>query len=138
MVVAAGKDKPLTPVQLQKDLFLIGKEWREEWQVAPDSFYEFEPYHYGPFDAQIYADADTLESEGLVLPVPSDQGSWTDTFITINGMKRAEEVETELPEPIANWVREAVHWTQSMSFSGLVRAIYERYPDYRENSIFQS
>ena len=48
LVVASGKDKALTPVQLQKSLFLLGKTDLAE---AVDSPYDFEPYHYGPFDA---------------------------------------------------------------------------------------
>ena len=66
MVVASGKDEPLTPVQLQKSLFLIG-EHKDGFSEVPQSFYDFRPYHYGPFDIRVYQDADVLAEQGLVL-----------------------------------------------------------------------
>ena len=137
LVVAAGEDKPLTPVQLQKSLFLLGQEWRTDWPLSPENFYDFEPYHYGPFDAEIYDDADSLEGQGLVRSAQSDRGNWRDRVITISGAKRADELNETLPQAIAVWIQEVVRWVQAMSFAGLVRAIYDRYPDFRENSIFQ-
>ena len=133
MVVAAGGSKPLTPVQLQKSLFLVAKNLAE----APEPFYEFEPYHYGPFDIEVYSDADSLEAKGLLFSVPSPGGTWLDRAITPDGMKKAEEIEKELSEPVAKYLRDLVAWVQSLSFSNLVKSIYDLYPDYRKNSVFQ-
>ena len=134
LVVAAGKEKPLTPVQLQKSLFLISEANLPE---APNPLYEFEPYHYGPFDSGIYADAGILKEEGLVVRTPSDQGDWIETAITSDGLSKATSLEKGLPDATADYIREVVHWVQSQSFSGLLRAIYSAYPRYRENSVFQ-
>ena len=73
MMVAAGA-MPVTPVQLQKCLFLLGENLQEE---IPNPFYAFEPYHYGPFDAEVYSDADHLENQGLLVSVAS-KGTWLD------------------------------------------------------------
>ena len=130
LVVAAGEGKPLTPVQLQKTLFLIN-------EAVPLDLYNFEPYHYGPFDAQVYKDADTLAEEGLVYRLASTEGGWTNTVISVPGIERARELEEELSEPWTRYIRELVEWAQKQTFRELVSAIYQKYPQYRENSVFQ-
>ena len=134
MVVAAGGGTPLTPVQLQKCLFLIRENLKGE---IPDRFYEFEPYHYGPFDAEVYSDADSLESQGLLVSVGSSQGTWLDRTITSAGLERAKAAEKELSYSVRTYIQVVVEWAQSLSFSRLVKSIYGEYPQYRKNSVFQ-
>ena len=134
LVVAAGNGKTLTPVQLQKSLFLISEANLVE---TPDLFYEFEPYHYGPFDATVYSDADLLVGEGMLARYPSASGSWTDTVITPDGLARAKLIENNLSPPTKEYIHSVVAWVQSLSFSALVRAIYSKYPKYLESSVFQ-
>ena len=69
--------------------------------------------------------------------MPSPGGTWLDRAITPDGMKKAEEIEKELSEPVAKYLRDLVAWVQSLSFSNLVKSIYDLYPDYRKNSVFQ-
>ena len=134
MVVAAGGGMPLTPVQLQKCLFLVGENLKGE---IPDQFYEFEPYHYGPFDAEVYSDADSLESQGLLVSMGSSQGTWLDRAITSAGLERAKAAEKELSNSVRTYIQVMVEWAQSLSFSSLVKSIYGEYPQYRKNSVFQ-
>lgn len=133
MVVASGGSVPLTPVQLQKSLFLIGENMKE----AQESFYEFEPYHYGPFDIEIYADAKSLEAEGLLYSTRSSLGTWVDRGITAEGFERVKEIRESLSPSSQKYVDAVVKWTQSVSFTSLVKAIYDHYPEYRANSVFQ-
>lgn len=135
LVVASAKDKPLTPVQLQKSLFLIQHAKLPE---SPDPLYTFEPYHYGPFDIDIYRDADLLQEQGLVARVPSDSGTWIDTAITPNGSEEASLLMQRLSEASVKYIEAIVGWVQSQSFGDLVRAIYKGFPEYRENSVFQA
>ena len=134
VVVAAGNGTPLTPVQLQKSLFLISENLKGE---IPDPFYDFEPYHYGPFGAEVYVDADSLEFQGLLVSVGSSQGTWLDRAITPAGMERAKEAEKELSDSGRAYIQAVVEWAQSLSFSTLVKSIYVHYPQYRKNSVFQ-
>jgi hypothetical protein len=53
----------MTPVQIQKAMFLIGMEAK---QFVEPGFYKFVPYNYGPFDANVYHDLDELVAKGLV------------------------------------------------------------------------
>ena len=59
LALGAAEGKALTPVKLQKTLFLLG-------QVFPkmEDFYNFVPYDYGPFNASIYEDAKILAQDG--------------------------------------------------------------------------
>ena len=133
LVVAAG-DKPLTPVQLQKTLFLIKEA---SLPNLPDDFYDFVPYHFGPYDAQVYQDADALQERGLMVRHRAAGGTWTDTSITGSGRSKAEALEGELPEDSKNYLHKVVEWAQRLTFSQLVGAIYRKYPNYRANSVFQ-
>ena len=134
LVLDAAEGKHLTPVQLQKSLFLIDNAHLRE---TPDSFYNFEPHHYGPFDVSIYHDADLLQQKNQVVRIPSPAGTWTDTSITSRGHGRAKELEEELSSGSKEFISEVVQWVQSQTFSQLVRGIYEKFPKFRENSVFQ-
>ena len=50
----------MSPVQIQKAMFLFG---REAGDAVGTDFYSFQPYDYGPFDAAIYADLAAQENE---------------------------------------------------------------------------
>ena len=134
LAVSAGGSRVLTPVQLQKSIFLISEA---NLPGIPEDLYRFEPYHYGPFDAMIYNDADRLHEEGLVLRAPSREGAWIDTLITPDGMVRAEKVRQQLGCSTTDEILKIVEGVQSMSFSQLLKYIYEKYPDFRANSVFQ-
>ena len=135
LVVASATDEPLTPVQLQKALFLISEQCRG--RIPTSSFYEFEPYHYGPFDAEVYQDADELAAEGMVLRFQSNRGAWTNTISTHSGRERAEQLQKEMDPAIVQYINDVVEWVQGLSFRELVASIYQAYPDYKVNSVFQ-
>ncbi len=91
LAISAAKGRGLSPIQLQKSLFLLERRLSKE--ELGEQFYEFVPYNYGPFDVKIYQDAKYLD--------------------------------------------EVVTWILGLSFRDLVRAIYEAYPQFRANSVFQ-
>ncbi len=129
IIAAAGEDG-MGRVQLQKAAFLISEEFESR---LPENFYRFQPYMYGPFAREIYADVERL-SEGPMI----------ETFLGDDGrpMYRLARDDTSwrysLPEDLASGVKRAVEWVSRMgSFDELVRAIYYLYPDQRENSIFE-
>src|SRR5436190_18669612 len=68
LVISAADSRGLSPVQLQKSLFLLERRLSEEAPAEKlgESFYEFVPYNYGPFDVKVYQDAEALEERGLV------------------------------------------------------------------------
>ena len=136
ILIAAGltEGAPLTPVQLQKSLFLI----RELVPTAHEEaeFYSFEPYNYGPFCAQIYSDAEQLGSEGLLTITFSPQRRWRQYGATSAGRERARQLAADLPQEEREYIGKLLEWVRGVSFSQLIRVIYARWPAYRANSIF--
>ena len=63
LVLAAAGGKPLSPLQLQKSLFLVGYDLAK---LVGADFYTFRPFDYGPFDATVYQDAEEQAAQGLV------------------------------------------------------------------------
>jgi hypothetical protein len=131
-ISSAGGDA-LTPVQLQKSLFLLGKGLPDE---VGDGFYSFSPYNYGPFCGEIYADAEKLASEGFVRIEREVGRTWAEYAPTSAGLKRAEHLRKLAPRA-SGYLKEIVEWTRGLTFEQLVSAIYAAYPDQKVNSIFR-
>jgi hypothetical protein len=132
LAIAQAKGEALTPVQLQKILFLLGKEMPA---ATGKAFYSFHPYNYGPFDSQVYSDAELLSDMGLLsIQRPS---RWAEYAVTPAGLVRAAELEKQASSEALSYLRKIVEWARSLSFQQLVRSIYKQYPEFRTNSVFQ-
>jgi hypothetical protein len=133
LVISAAGTRGLSPVQLQKCLFLIGKNLPDE---VGESFYDFVPYNYGPFDQAIYADADTLVNEKLVAIARVAGKTWAYYVITPEGTAAAERITITLKPRVRDYIPKVVQWVQQLSFVQLLTAIYQKYPEYQANSVF--
>lgn len=126
--------RSLTPVQLQKVLFLLGMKRKKG--VGP-GYYRFKAYDYGPFTPEIYSDIELLISEQLVR-VESFGGRSTRTFaLTDEGVVAASATADGLSAIGLAYLDEVVPWAQKLSFADLVSAVYEEFPDMRANSVFR-
>lgn len=134
LTLAAAEGAELTPVQLQKVLFLLGDRQRDK---VGRGFYSFHPYNFGPFSADVYADADQLEVEGLAQIARGAPGrSWSLYAATPDGLARAREVASQAPQGLPEYIARLVKWARSLTFQELVSAVYSAYPEQRRNSIF--
>ena len=131
-LLAAADGDRLTPVQLQKVAFLVGMRFRA---TLPEDYYSFEKHDFGPFCAQIYRDAEGLASDGLVAIDRNYRGGWNEYSATSLGRKLDFQM---IPASVSAFLDEKVAWARGLSFRELVREVYRQYPDYRENSVFQS
>ncbi len=131
LVLSAADRTPLSPVQLQKSLFLVRHDLAG--LVGP-GFYTFRPFNYGPFDATVYRDVEAQAAQGLVTirPHPVTKRVFS---LTTAGMNRARALEPELPSAAVHHCRYIVQWVQSQTFQELTRAIYERFPAFAEQSV---
>jgi hypothetical protein len=125
----------LTPVQLQKAVFLLQKLLPPE--IIDGDSYDFVPYNYGPFCAEVYDDAVSMKDEDLVEVSRLPGRDYLVYAATSVGVDRSAGIAARLPDAVAQHAQTIVAWVRRQSFSSLVRAIYERYPEYRANSIFQ-
>jgi uncharacterized protein YwgA len=132
--LAASPTRTLTPVQLQKALFLVAQEAKS---LAPTSFYAFEKYNYGPFSSEIYDDIGGLRQLDLV-EIVHPSGSWVRHYqLTEKGVEHAAEIQGKLKPKLVRYLSDVTKWVTSLDFQSLVRAIYKKYPEYRKNSIFR-
>jgi|SRR5215213_531235 len=124
----------LSPVQLQKVLFLIGQNLANE---VGKSYYKFVPYNYGPFDQRVYSDADILIRAGLVQSVQVAGRNWAYYTVTPEGHGVAYHARnTEVSPKMSGYITKVVKWAQSLSFAQLLSAIYKAYPQYKAKSVF--
>lgn len=133
VTLKASKTGRLTPVQIQKSLFILSEEAK---RYVGSGFYRFEPYDYGPFNASIYRDLDQLADAGEVEIERSPR--WREYAITPAGAARARTAEAILDPRAVKFVKRVVDWVTSKSFPDLVRAIYASYPKYKANSVFNN
>ncbi len=130
-VIAAAEGETVTPAQLQKVAFLVGKKFPDD---VPGNYYRFKKYDYGPFCVDIYRDAEKLQCQGLVLVQVNPRGGWKEYSATQKGLATAANIESN---SMTKYIVKKVKWARSVSFQELVREIYKKYPAYRENSVFQ-
>lgn len=133
LALSAAGDGHLTPVQLQKAMFLMEREAGER---MGSGFYSFRPYNYGPFDAAIYDDVATLEREGLLLTDRSH--SVPRHTLTPSGTARAGHLVASVDPDVRTFLDTVVKWIKPLPFDVLLRAIYQKYPTFAVNSVFRS
>ncbi len=133
LTIAAADGQPLSPVQLQKSLFLFEQAYSTEMK---DCRYDFGAYDYGPFAVAVYHDAERHACDGLVV-ITKAPGGWSQYAATPTGLARANELARGAPEAPLKYLRNVVAWASQLSFQQLVRAVYERFPEYRERSVFR-
>jgi hypothetical protein len=125
LLVLGAASRPLSPVQLQKSLFLLGKWLPEE---VGDDFFQFEPYRYGPFDKAVYTEVELLERDALAT---RDDGG--DDGLTAAGRVAASTVSVS--ENARKVLSRIVAWVVSKNgLLPLCEAVYEAFPDMRARS----
>jgi uncharacterized protein len=131
--MAPAGDQELTPVQVQKLLFLIEKNIGAE--IGGTGF-TFVPYDYGPFDSSIYDVLRTMEASGLASSTVTTKG-WKKYSLTANGISAGEESLSQLPERVSDYIIKVSEFVRQASFSTLVSSIYNAYPEMKVNSVFR-
>jgi uncharacterized protein YwgA len=134
LVIAAAGDTGLTPIQIMKSVFLIGKCGLSD---LPSIFYSFFAYNYGPFNPDVYRDVEMLVNEGLVLEIRESGQNWSKYMIASPGLQYAKDLKPQIAHEFSDYIDEVVSWAKSLTFNQLLQAIYAKYPEMRENSVFQ-
>ena len=124
----------MSPVQIQKALFLFGQEVGRSLDAE---FYSFEPYDYGPFDAAIYVDLRRMERLGHVRGDWSPGRRWKNYTITGSGRKAALALGSDADARLAAFLERIVTWVGDRSFSDLLRSVYAAHPEFAAKSVFR-
>ena len=118
-----------TPVQVQKLFFLID---REAAHLVGGPHFDFRPYHYGPFDKEVYRALDSLALQGLAISAARSYG------LTPTGHRQGAALLATLDTRARTYIEEVSAFVRRLSFASLVSAIYKAYPEMRVNSVFQA
>jgi hypothetical protein len=127
---AGGPGAVFDPIRTQKLLFLVDREVSER---IGGPYFDFQPYHYGPFDATVYRVLDELATAEEVRI--DDSGRYPRYVLTEPGYERGIAVLDGLPEPVAKYLRDAARWVRLTPYRQILSAIYSRYPDTAVNSV---
>ena len=125
----------MSPVQVQKSLFLFGQE--AGGSIGAE-FYSFEPYDYGPFDAAICADLRRMTIDGHVRGnlEPRSKLEVLHDHQVPAGVP-CSPVEQDADPRLTEFLGRIVQWVKGRSFSDLLRSIYAAYPEFAVNSVFR-
>jgi uncharacterized protein len=133
-VLSASDGAPLSPVQVQKLAFLLDRKLSAR---TGGPHYNFEPYDYGPFDKDVYADLRTLAAAGDVEIDAAPTHVTRRYRPTPGGLERGRELLGRLDADAAEYVRDLSAWVRGQPFAALVTAVYNEYPEMRVNSVFR-
>lgn len=131
-VVSSFGESDLSPVKLQKSLFLVGQSGLAD---LPVDYYKFIAYDYGPFCKEVYDDINALERQGFILVSKTNQRSFPLYVTTEAGKDVAASIN--ISEDLALYISQVVEWMKPLNFSQLVSSIYRKFPSYSTNSVFQ-
>ena len=96
-------------------------------------FFNFQPYHYGPFDVAVYQHLEELEASKHV--AVDDSGRYGCYFLTESGYERGVAILGRLEEVVATYSGRVARWVRFMPYRRMLAAIYRRYPETAVNSV---
>ena len=124
-----------SPVQIQKLLFLIDKEIPE---LVEGPHFDFQPYHYGPFDKDVYSVLGSLAELGHVGLDRMMFPRLRSYALTSSGLLLGESAFRKFDPEARDFIKRSSEFVRQHTFSALVAAIYKAYPEMSANSVFQS
>ena len=132
LVINFANEKGLSPLKLQKSVFLLSKNLSED---LDKDFYNFIPYNYGPFSKEIYKDINMLVSDDLIKILEFRDKKWPEYLITSKGEKTSEKLILNLNDKTKKYLEKLVKWINDLSFLELINVIYSNYPEYKVHSV---
>jgi len=133
LAINSAEEVFLSPVQLQKTLFLLAKK---KPSAIGKGFYKFIPYNYGPFCKDIYLDTERLATEGLLRFHKPIGQRWIGYVLTEKGKRYVQTLKNKVKKEDLNYLFLLINWIKKLSFKQLLSIIYKEYPKYRINSVF--
>jgi uncharacterized protein len=122
----------LDPVRIQKGIFLMS----QEGVIPKAERYEFEPYHYGPYSFELRGDADNLVRQDLADKLAVSGYTWGRYRLTDEGIDYATKLIEDVGTETAKKVFAVKQMITGQNFAQLLRDVYDRYPDFAQNSLF--
>jgi uncharacterized protein YwgA len=118
-------------VQLQKLFFLLDRNIGDH---LGGTYFNFEPYHYGPFDRTVYLEIEKLVNKGLCAVTVN--GNVKKYYLTVEGQKAGDYVSHTIEESLFEYMKDVNSYVRRLSFQNLIKAVYEVYPEMKAKSVF--
>lgn len=128
-LAAGGHRVRYFPIHVQKLCFLIDRELASH---VGGPYFRFEPFHYGPFDREVYKALDALADIGRL--GKDAEAELVIYCLTPAGQAAGDAILATLPPKVADCLVECARWVRVQSIRGLLTEIYVRYPDMTANS----
>lgn len=119
------------PIRIMKGMFYFVKKSRRT------NIYGFQPYHLGPVSFDIYDDLDTLIDEGYVTTEDVLGETWKHYLVTEAGSSKAKELKETANQKLLDTLRKQKDLVCSLGFIELLKKVYQDYPKFATESIFQ-
>lgn len=119
LALLQAADRPVSRLELTKWAFVMRHDSPSRGGA---SFYDFVPYHFGPFSFALYQEMDKLVTQGLV--VQSDATHWSSSSTT--SLKLEKDLATE--------AKNFGNRLAKRNIDNLIDEIYSRFPEYTVNS----
>jgi uncharacterized protein (DUF488 family) len=114
--------RPLSRLEVTKWCFLLGEECPSK---GGKGFYQFVPYHYGPFSFCLYREADSLVRDGRL--DAQDDRTW---ILPINRIPSTSNLPKVICEDVSTILQRFGHKTVEQTIS----YVYRHYPWFTMNS----
>ena len=128
----------VTQTQMMKYTFLTQK--RGGRKAGVNRLYQFQPYHFGPFDKKVYADLKTLTSKGLIQierrsKITRPGGEFTLIRLTAEGVQIADGVTAQLDAKLRQTIKSVITEFGHLTHDQLLKRVYQLYPRYATKSV---
>jgi hypothetical protein len=112
LAIAAAGDAGLSPIQLQRSLFLLSQ--KRKTHVGP-GFYAFEQGDAWPFSKALYEDLDAFVAAGDVVKEYRPEATRSVFRLANAGRSLAEELRPQVKPEAFSYLEEAVAWVTEQS-----------------------
>lgn len=132
-----GSSRQLDPIRIMKALFVFNMESPERL-LPKDARYEFVPYSYGPYSAQVSADLDYLSMEGYLQATQAAGKSWNYYALSVKGESLASRLISSFDPATIDYLHRLREYVAALPFRNLLNVVYAKYPEYAVKSVFMS
>ncbi|MBP0019783.1 MAG: restriction endonuclease subunit S [Cyanobacteria bacterium SBLK] len=120
------RQKTILVTELMKYVFLLQMEGSTQQR-----YYQFIPYHYGPFAEDIYRDLETLQQQGAIAIDKRDKEK---TKISLSDAKTIPQTLSQLPADLQEDIATILNQYGDLNLTELLDTVYQKYPTYAKNS----
>ena len=129
-VMSVAGTKEFSPGHIQKIFFILDRELDVQ-------YFDFKPDAYGPYDGDVYGAARRLEEKGLATVRKEAEYEYHMFRLTDDGVSKGKKAFGRLPKKVRTFIEGVVVWALSLTFHELVAAVFNEYPDMKENAVFK-